>query len=104
MDRNRAQRSPCFGGWQRTALVTRIAVALACFGALMLAPGRASAAVETLSFTPVADTYVDSSAPGSSFETSRSMYDDASPEKQSFLRFNVSGFNGRPVLGARLRI
>jgi hypothetical protein len=60
--------------------------------------------VETLSFVPVADTYVDSSAPSSSFGSSISMYDDASPVKQSFLRFNVSGLYGRPVLDARLRL
>jgi hypothetical protein len=70
----------------------------------MLAPGTASAAVETLSFTPVADTYVDSSLPSSSFGSSSSMYDDASPVKQSFLRFNVNGLDGRPVLDARLRL
>jgi hypothetical protein len=81
-----------------------VALALACLGGLGLAPDAASAAIETLSFTPVADTYVDSSAPGSSFEASRSMYDDASPVKQSFLRFNVSGLHGRPVLDARLRL
>jgi hypothetical protein len=77
---------------------------LACFGALLLAPGSASASIETLAFTPVADTYVDASVPASSFGTSSSMYDDASPTKQSFLRFNVSGLGGRPVLDARLRL
>lgn len=77
---------------------------LACFGALLVAPGSASASIETLAFTPVADTYVDSSVPSSSFGTSSSMYDDASPAKQSFLRFNVSGLEGRPVLDARLRL
>jgi hypothetical protein len=77
---------------------------LACLGALLLAPGSASASIETLAFTPVADTYVDASVPGSSFGTSSSMYDDATPIKQSFLRFNVSGLGGRPVLDARLRL
>jgi hypothetical protein len=74
------------------------------FGALVVAPSSASAAVETLAFTPVADTYVDSSVPSSSFGSSTSMYDDASPVKQSFVRFNVSGLDGRPVLDARLRL
>ncbi len=78
--------------------------ALACFGALLVAPGSASASIETLAFTPVADTYVDASAPSSSFGSSSSMYDDASPTKQSFLRFNLSGLEGRPVLDARLRL
>jgi hypothetical protein len=82
----------------------RVALALACFGALILAPGLASAATETLSFTPVADTYVDASLPSSSFGSSVSMYDDASPVKQSFVRFNVTGLSGRPVLDARLRL
>ena len=81
-----------------------MAPVLACFGALLLAPGSASAAIETLAFTPVADTYVDASVPGSSFGTASSMYDDASPAKQSFMRFNLSGLEGRPVLDARLRL
>jgi hypothetical protein len=89
---------------RRRAVHGRVALALACFGALMLAPASATAAVETLSFTPVADTYVDSSVPTSSFESSVSMYDDASPVKQSFLRFDVSGLEERPVLDARLRL
>jgi hypothetical protein len=60
--------------------------------------------VETLRFTPVADTYVSSSSPDSSFGSATSMTVDASPTKQAFLRFDLSGIEGRPVLGLRLRL
>ena len=64
----------------------------------------AATKVETLSFTPVADTYVSSSSPDSSFGSATSMTVDGSPTKQAFLRFDLSGIEGRPVLGLRLRL
>ncbi|MGH2572455.1 MAG: DUF7594 domain-containing protein [Actinomycetota bacterium] len=59
---------------------------------------------DSFSFVPEADTYVDSSRPASSFGTSSSLYADASPVKQSFLRFRVAGIEGRTVTRVRLRL
>jgi hypothetical protein len=64
----------------------------------------AAAKIETLSFTPEADTYVSSSSPDSIFGSATSMTVDASPTKQAFLRFDLSGIEGRAVLDARLRL
>jgi hypothetical protein len=59
---------------------------------------------DSFSFVPEADTYVDSSRPTSSFGASSSLYADASPVKQSFLRFRVAGIEGRSVTRIRLRL
>lgn len=59
---------------------------------------------DSFSFTPEADTYVDSSRPTSSFGTSSSIYADASPQKHSFLRFRVAGIDGRTITRIRLRL
>ena len=64
----------------------------------------AAAKVETFVFTPVADTYVDSSAPDSGFGSASFMAVDGSPQKQAFLRFDLSGIGGGSVLGARLQL
>lgn len=54
-------------------------------------------------FTPVADSYVDSSAPTANNGTSTKLREDASPIVRSYLRFNVQGLNG-PVTRATLRL
>jgi hypothetical protein len=59
---------------------------------------------DSFSFVPESDTYVDASRPASSFGTSSSLYADASPVKQSFLRFRVAGIEGRTVTRIRLRM
>ena len=64
----------------------------------------ASAASSTHVFTPVADTYVTSGAPSSSYGSSGSLYVDASSVKQSFLRFSVTGLEGRTVSSVKLRL
>jgi hypothetical protein len=57
----------------------------------------------TLSFTAVADTYVDASNPGANFGLSTQLRTDASPDVLSYLRFNLSGL-GPNVVRARLRV
>ena len=63
-----------------------------------------STVTETLVFKPDADTYVDSTLPTTSFGAKTIMGVDNEPVKQAFLRFPVSGINGRRVTGVRLRV
>jgi hypothetical protein len=55
-------------------------------------------------FRPVADAYVSSSAPTTSYGTSSALWIDSSPQKKAFLRFAVSGIAGRVVTNVRLRL
>ncbi len=55
-------------------------------------------------FTPDADTYVNASSPTTNFGTTTTLRLDASPDLHSYIRFNVQGTNGRPVVQARLRV
>jgi hypothetical protein len=71
---------------------------------LTLSAAPPAAFAETLTFTPEADTYVRSDTPTSTHGTSTGMSVDGSPAMQSFLRFRVSGIDGRVVTSARLRL
>jgi hypothetical protein len=53
--------------------------------------------------SPVADTYVDSSSPATSFGTSSRLVVDASPTRVAYLRFDLTSLTG-PVNDARLRL
>src|SRR6185295_3776110 len=55
-------------------------------------------------FSPIADTYVDNGAASTNFGSDPSLLADASPIRIAFLRFAVTGVNGRHVLTARLRL
>lgn len=61
------------------------------------------AAAGAMTFTPVADTYVDQSTSGRNYGTSGLLSVDGSPVKRAFLKFKVSGFTGT-VSSARLRV
>ncbi len=78
-------------------------VALAMTAAVQVGAARAGSS-ETLTFAPVADTYVDAALPSDSFGTTTSLKADGSSVKQSFLRFNVSGIGGRFVTDVKLRL
>jgi hypothetical protein len=69
---------------------------------IFIRPQTANAS-NTLTFTPVADSYVDQSSPDKNFGTNRSIRVDGSPLVRSYLRFNVSGINGT-ISGVTLRI
>jgi PKD repeat protein len=59
--------------------------------------------VDTLVFTPVADTHVDDLNPALSYGTLPDVEVDSAPERrEALLKFNLSGIDGRQVLGARL--
>jgi chitodextrinase len=57
----------------------------------------------TIVFTPVADTYVDGGVPASNYGTSTTLRADASPDRRSYLRFNVTGLSGT-ITSVKLRI
>ncbi len=57
----------------------------------------------TLTFAPVADTYVDASLANSNYGLKNYLRTDASPDVRSFLRFDVQGINGH-VTNAVLRV
>ena len=78
--------------------------AVAAVVAVLALPGSASASVATVSFGPEADTYVSSAYPTTSFATTTAVSADSSPKKQAYLRFDVQGLAGRPVVDARLRL
>ena len=71
------------------------------FGAF---PGKPADAESTLTFTPVADAYVNASAPNSNFGANPSIRIDASPTLRAYLRFDVKGLNGAAVRSAKLRV
>lgn len=56
-----------------------------------------------LTFTPIADSYVNASSPSTNYGSLTTLRVDASPEIRSYLRFNVQGLNGT-VTRARLRV
>ncbi|WP_127500550.1 DUF7594 domain-containing protein [Actinoplanes solisilvae] len=63
--------------------------------------GPASAATAT--FTPVADTYVQSDTATTNYGTSTQIVVDNSPVRRSFLRFTVSGVSGT-ITSAKIRL
>ena len=70
---------------------------------LLLTSARASAAT-TVTFTPVADSYVSTSYPGTNYGTSTALRVDGSPDVHSYLRFTVSGLNGQMISHASLEL
>jgi hypothetical protein len=59
--------------------------------------------VTSFTFTPAADAYVDSSNPTNNYGTSKTLYEDGSPVKNSYIRFDVGGLTG-PVKSATLKV
>ena len=58
----------------------------------------------TLTFTPTADTYVQSDQPTTNFGASTQFITDNSPIKNMLLKFAVSGVGTQTIVNARLRI
>ncbi|MDQ3955213.1 MAG: DNRLRE domain-containing protein [Actinomycetota bacterium] len=88
----------------RRASATLVAAVLVFGSAVVVSGAEAAPISETLTFTAVADTYVSEAAPTRSFATSSTLRVDRSSRKQSFLRFDVQGLDGRAVTGARLHL
>src|SRR4051794_5197007 len=62
-----------------------------------------SASAVTSTFVPVADTFVQSDTPSSSYGSTGQLNVDGSPVRRAFVRFSVSGVSGT-VTGAKLRL
>ncbi len=75
-------------------------VAVAVGREVISSPGAAPA---TTTFTPVADTYVQSDTTTTNYGTSGQLDVDNSPVRRTFLRFNVSGVGGT-VTSVKLRL
>lgn len=58
----------------------------------------------SLTFPPVADTYVSASSPTTNYGNATTFRVDASPDLHSYLRFQVQGTMGVPITRATLRI
>src|SRR4030042_3109878 len=69
-------------------------IVLATTGLIVFSHPGAVSASSTLTFTPVADSYVNQSSPTKNFGTNRSIRVDGSPLVRSYLRFDVSGISG----------
>lgn len=85
--------------WRRAAAA---AATLTIAGLLGAAPVAAEQTSSTS--TPSADTFVSSSAPGTTYGTTKQLEADASPMKVALLRFPVTGVGGGTVVRATLRL
>ena len=92
--------------FERLRRVLSASVTAAVIASIAALPGPAEAGpvTETLTFLPVADTYVRESAPDAANGSSSSLYVDANERKESFLKFDVRGLVGNPVTDVRLRL
>jgi hypothetical protein len=66
-------------------------------------PTPTVASGQSITFIPVADTYVSSSFPTTNYGASTQLRADGSPDVHSYVRFTVQGLGGLPVNRARLR-
>src|SRR5690348_10388804 len=80
-----------------------LAIAVAALLALVTILVGQTAGATSSTFTPVADSYVDSSNPTANFGTSTQIRYDASPVVHSYIRFDPEGLSGT-VTKATLQI
>ena len=57
-----------------------------------------------LTFTPIADTYVQSDTPTTNYGSSTQFVVDNSPVRNMFLKFNVSGIGNQSIVSVKLRL
>ena len=57
-----------------------------------------------LTFAPTDDAYVNANNPNKNFGTAETLQADASPVKNFYLKFTISGLSGRQVLSTKLRL
>ncbi|MFC0508994.1 DUF7594 domain-containing protein [Micromonospora costi] len=87
----------------RPSVATGTVAAVVAATAAVVASGATSASAASVTFTPVADTYVQSDAASTNYGTSTQIVVDNSPVRRMFLRFTVSGVSGT-VTSAKLRL
>jgi hypothetical protein len=78
-------------------------VAVLLAAAAIVVTGATSASAATVTFKPVADTYVQSTAASTNYGTSSQIVVDNSPVRRMFLRFTVTGVSDT-VTSAKLRL
>jgi hypothetical protein len=90
--------------WVVCYLVVLVGMGVWAFG-VSARGGRAQEAENaTLVFVPVADAYVNAEHPDSNYGPWGIIRTDVSPEQRSYLRFAVSGLEGRTVVQATLHL
>lgn len=97
----RCRAKPLEGVKVRSSRLLAIVVLIASF--CVVAP-VSRAAIQTVSFTPVADAFVNSRSPSSNYGQSSSLNVDGSPLKRTFLKFDLSGLSGQQIDSIRLRL
>src|SRR6476620_236213 len=88
-------------GWRLITLGA--ALLLATAGIVAVGATFAGSEVVTATLAPTADAYVESTTPSTNYGTNARIIADASPVRQTFLRFDLSALTGT-VQDARLRI
>jgi hypothetical protein len=78
-------------------------IVLVASGLAIFSHPQAATASNTLTFSPVADAYVNQSSPDKNYGSNPSIRVDGSPAERSYLRFEVSGINGT-ISSVTLRI
>ena len=78
-------------------------IGLVASGLAIFSQPQAANASNTLTFTPVADSYVNQSNPNNNFGSNHSIRVDGSPLVHAYLKFDVSGINGT-ISSVTLRI
>jgi hypothetical protein len=71
---------------------------------LFLLTPPASVNADTLTFTPVADTYIEAGRPTTNFGSATTIQVDNSPVKHFLMKFTVSGIGSSKVTGAKIRL
>ncbi|MET7670107.1 CBM96 family carbohydrate-binding protein [Micromonospora luteifusca] len=87
----------------RPSVTMGTVVVLVAATAAVVVSGAGAASAASVTFTPVADTYVQSDTASTNYGTSTQVVVDNSPVRRSFLRFTVSGVSGT-VTSAKLRL
>lgn len=89
--------------WMRVLRMAVLAVATVAATTVPTAAPSAAATV-SIGFAPSADASAASDKPATSYGTAAKLEVDGKPSKITFLRFDVSGIEGRVVKNARLRM
>ncbi|MEV0005118.1 DNRLRE domain-containing protein [Micromonospora sp. NPDC050980] len=87
----------------RPPVTLSAAAVLVAASAAAVLTGSGAASAASVTFTPVADTYVQSDTAGTNYGTATQIVVDTSPTRRMFLRFTVSGVSGT-VTSAKLRL
>ncbi|MFG2046716.1 DNRLRE domain-containing protein [Micromonospora sp. NPDC048935] len=87
----------------RPSITSGAVLVLVAATAAVVVTGADAASAASVTFTPVADTYVQNDAASTNYGTSTQIVVDNSPVRRSFLRFTVSGVSGT-VTSAKLRL